>query len=313
MKMGEPVQLQTVLPRNWSRSSNAKLSNIEDHVKNIDQMIRRRNFKARNERIETGVMVKSHGWRKVSVERKVGECLQWKATWQWSRRGSCSFSHGSHRGQQAQSSPDPQAQTQMDGRRPSEGFGARGQSPSGLKGQKACTNVVKGTWTDPSCDYWHPACQKLQACMGMQIRRPMSIQTHWRWWTAPYKKSKKWVETDQLLHWRSLFNWVGSNHAVIFSNGTWHHVKIRERKSPSQGILQKCEPQERNPRAPKFEDRTLQKTLQKERCALGEAWGLAKKCLQAQKMRIRLRFTLQMKHRWCQHPLRKSQRNENSG
>ena len=45
-------------------------------------MIRRRNFKARNERIETGVLVKSHGWRKVSVERKVGECHQWKATCQ---------------------------------------------------------------------------------------------------------------------------------------------------------------------------------------------------------------------------------------
>ena len=44
MKMGEPVQLQTVLPRNGSRSSNAKLSKIDDHGKNIDQMIRTRNF-----------------------------------------------------------------------------------------------------------------------------------------------------------------------------------------------------------------------------------------------------------------------------
>ena len=39
--------------------------------------------------------------------------------------------------------------------------------------------------------------------------------------------------------------------------GTWHHRKIRERKGPSQGVIQKCEPQERNPCAPKFEDRTL--------------------------------------------------------
>ena len=45
-----------------------------------DHMIRTRNFKARNERIETGVLVKSHKGREVSVEGKVGECHQWKAT-----------------------------------------------------------------------------------------------------------------------------------------------------------------------------------------------------------------------------------------
>ena len=36
----------------------------------IDQMTKTRNFKARNERIETVVLVKSHTERKVSVERK---------------------------------------------------------------------------------------------------------------------------------------------------------------------------------------------------------------------------------------------------
>ena len=41
-------------------------------------MIRTRNFKAWNERIETGVVVKSR--RNVSVERKVGDCLQWNRT-----------------------------------------------------------------------------------------------------------------------------------------------------------------------------------------------------------------------------------------
>ena len=56
----------------------------------------------------------------VSVERKVGECYQWKANGQCSRRDSCSFSHGYCRGQQAQSSsPAPKTQTQIDGRTPS--------------------------------------------------------------------------------------------------------------------------------------------------------------------------------------------------
>ena len=93
------------------------------------------------------------------------------------------------------------------------------------------------------------------------------------------------VEKDQWPCWRSLHYWVvsqdcfprnsiltapgklGSNRTVKFSNDTWHHLKDREGKGPSQ---------ERNPCEPKFEDRTLQETLQQERCARREAWDLAK-------------------------------------
>ena len=68
---------------------------------------------------------------------------------------------------------------------------------------------------------------------------------------------------------------LGSNHTIKFSKGTWHHIKNRERKGPSEGVMQKCEPQDRNPCRKKFEDRTLQETLQQERCARREAWNLA--------------------------------------
>ena len=62
---------------------------------------------------------------------------------------------------------------------------------------------------------------------------------------------------------------LGSNHTVKFSKGTWHHVKKnRERKGPSQGVVQKCEPQERNACAPKLKERTQEDTLQQERCVL---------------------------------------------
>ena len=86
-------------------------------------MFRTRNLNARNERIETGVLVKRHKGKKASVDRKVGECHQWKATGQCSKGDSCSFSHGSNRGQKAQSSSlAPKAQTQNDGRKLSKGF-----------------------------------------------------------------------------------------------------------------------------------------------------------------------------------------------
>ena len=55
---------------------------------------------------------------------------------------------------------------------------------------------------------------------------------------------------------------MGLNHTVNFSKGTWHRVIL--------------EPYERNPCAPKFEERTQDETLHQERCARRVAWDLAK-------------------------------------
>ena len=76
----------------------------------------------------------------------------------------------------------------------------------------------------------------------------------------------------------------GSNHAVKFSKGMWHQIKIWERKGPSRGIVQRCAcaPHERSPCAPKFEERSHEETLHQERCARGVAWNVAKTFLQAQ-------------------------------
>ena len=68
----------------------------------------------------------------------------------------------------------------------------------------------------------------------------------------------------------------GSNHTVKFSKGTWQDIKIRDRKGSSRGIIQKCEPLERNPRAPRFEERTHDETLQQERYARRAAWDSVK-------------------------------------
>ena len=61
-----------------------------------------------------------------------------------------------------------------------------------------------------------------------------------------------------------------------FQKGTLHHVTLRKRRGPSQGVIQKCEAHERSPCAPKFEDRTQEETLQQERCARREAGDLAR-------------------------------------
>ena len=52
--------------------------------------------------------------------------------------------------------------------------------------------------------------------------------------------------------------------------------KLEHRAINPLGIIQKCEPQERNPWAPKLEERTQDETLKPERCARRDAWELAK-------------------------------------
>ena len=48
----------------------------------------------------------------------------------------------------------------------------------------------------------------------------------------PSKKSKRGGAKDLSLRKEGK---LGSHHTVPFSKGTWHHIKIRERKGPSRG------------------------------------------------------------------------------
>ena len=87
----------------------------------------------------------------------------------------------------------------------------------------------------------------------------------------------------------------GSKHAVKFSKSKWHHIKILERKGPSRGVIQKCEPHECSTCAPRFEDRTQDETLHQERCARRAAWDLAKNVYKLKRIRRKLRFALLLK------------------
>ena len=59
----------------------------------IDQMMRNRKVKVRNDVVERGSVTKSQQGNKAYVERQVGECFQWKAQGQCSQGELCSFSH----------------------------------------------------------------------------------------------------------------------------------------------------------------------------------------------------------------------------
>ena len=67
-------------------------------------------------------------------------------------------------------------------------------------------------------------------------------------------------------HWMKLYG------QFFFKSDRWYYIKIRERKGPSRGVTEKCEPHDRSPGAPRFEERTRDETLQQERCARRAAW-----------------------------------------
>ena len=112
--------------------------------RHVDQTMRTRNFKARNERVERGVVTKS----------RKGEKSAWRGKWESAISGKqldnvpkenyavpVMIEHletGAIRDTKGQSySPAPKAQTQIDGKKPSKGSGLRGWSPSGKGGRIA--------------------------------------------------------------------------------------------------------------------------------------------------------------------------------
>ena len=60
-------------------------------------------------------------------------------------------------------------------------------------------------------------------------------------------------------------------------------MRIRERKGPSQGVIQRHSLHERSFFAPKFETGLKTKTLNQERCARSDAWEIGQRHSQAQR------------------------------
>ena len=125
------VQTQTVLalydketPRN---NGQPRYQRLEASVRlHVDQTMRTRNFRARNETVERDAITKGRKRKRVYVETKVGECFHWKAHGQRSTGDLCNFSHESvsgngyeverGKGQSSCLAPDTKAKT--DGQEP---------------------------------------------------------------------------------------------------------------------------------------------------------------------------------------------------
>ena len=225
--------------------------------------MRTRNFRVRSDVVKRGAVTKSQKGKKAYVERKVAECFQWKSHGQCSKGDSCSFGRnrlasgnsGKGQGRKGRSSDEPNSKAKTDG----EGDKStkepcnRDESSSDKKSEipRRCRNC-----NNPSCSSWYPpVCQNYKSekgCMYGDICHFRHVEAE----EKPSKKSKKGgakgsiallkestqlgcVSQDSYSRTSILRDKgkLGSKHAVKFSKGTRHQIKIWERKSPSQGII----------------------------------------------------------------------------
>ena len=176
--------------------------------RHVDQMTRTRNFRARNERIEAGVSVKSQYGKHISMERRMGSMLsveskrtvfKWRLLelsprkWSWTtKRAQSSFFV-------------PKAQRQIDGRKPSLNRDANSATKcffkhveaDGQPSKKLKKGGAKGSVACRSPYNW-------VACLKILIREESILRNEGK---------------------------LGSNRAVTFSKGTWHHIHCREKGS----------------------------------------------------------------------------------
>ena len=111
---------QETVRNNGQTSYSILKTSVRVHV---DQTMRTRNFRVQNEIVERGAVTKSQEGKKAYVERKVGDCCQWKAKGQCSKEDSCSFRHDpasgncfeALRAEGKSSSPAPNSKAKTDG------------------------------------------------------------------------------------------------------------------------------------------------------------------------------------------------------
>ena len=143
-------------------------------------------------------MTKSQKGKKAHVERKVGECFQWKPHGKSSKGDSCSFSHdlasgncvGGQRRKGRSSSPAPnsKAKTDGEGEKPSKESGNGDESSSDKRSKilgryRNCNN--------PSCGFWHPpVCPNYRSKTGCTCGNKCFFR-HVEAEEKPSEKSKK--------------------------------------------------------------------------------------------------------------------------
>ena len=95
---------------------------------------------------------------------------------------------------------------------------------------------------------------------------------------------------------RKISNILKPIRCVQFTKAVLHHANIRDQK-PSLGVICPGDPHQRDPNAPKFEDRSQEETERQERYAREAAWKVAR-CILKQKENHKPTF-FSPSENWC--------------
>ena len=161
-------------------------------------------------------------------------------------------------------------------------------------------DYLKGTCSTPFCEKWHPPeCLFYKSENGCRFGEKCSY-AHRQVDVQPSKRSKNNGEKSAVTMLkitrqlgcvfqdmeppksssilRKSSNMLKPIRCVLFTKAVLRHADIRD-QNPSLGRICPGDPHQRNPNAPKFEDRSQEETEWQERCAREAAWRLAKNIL----------------------------------
>ena len=181
-----------------------------------------------------------------------------------------------------------------------------------------CKDYLKGTCTNSFCEKWHPPeCLFYKSETGCRIGEKRSC-AHRQVEKQLCKRSKKNGDksavavlkiTRQLgcvfqdmeppkstTILRKSSNIRKPIRCVNFTKSVVRRADIRDQKSIAWNDLP-ADPHQRNPNAPKFEDRSQEETERKERCAREAAWRLAESILKLQEKNKTAFFS--PSENWC--------------
>ena len=286
----------------------------------IEQNLRLKNFEARNGNVETSAVVKNQRVKQ-HEQRSLGDCWQWNANGQCSKGDSCSFRHDKDkRAKSTQPNPSPRSSAQQNKRNASRSKSPRGRSPSGKMARLPCKDHLKGTCTNSFCGK-----KASSRMLALQVRKWMQILvisalTH----TARLTNSPAWSKKKNgdkiavaILKSTRQLGCVFQDmeppksssilressdtrepiRCVRFTIAMLRHANIRDQK-PSHGIICPGDPHNRNPNAPKFEDRSSkEETERQERDAREAAWKMAR-CILNLKEKHKTTF-FSPSENWC--------------
>ena len=181
------------------------------------------------------------------------------------------------RAKSTQPNPSPRSSTQQNVNNASRTKSPGGRSPSGKMARLPCKDYLKGTCTTPFCEKWHHMeCLFYKSERGCKFGDKCSY-AHRQVDEQPSKKSKKNGDksavsmlkiTRQLgcvfqdMEPPKFSSILRKNSSILkpircvrFTKAVLRHSNIRD-QNPSLGMICPGDLHQRNPNAPKFEDRS---------------------------------------------------------